>query len=216
MILPEHGLIVSCYLHSMKGAEKIFLDTIFNIPEIKTIRVEGLENIAYAMRLRDIYEKYIIGLIKSNPSQDENMRYITPTIADVRKLNDSGADMIAIDSRLLRDKSNSIEARYYEVDSLRDLFNAAKLPIMADIKTEMEADIAIKNGAAIIATTFQQRAFRLTKRLVKKGYSVNIEGGLTSRGDILRSRKAGAYWYTIGRGIHDPQTIIKNLISKEY
>lgn len=202
--LPEHGIIVSCYMHSMTQCTKSLIDTIWEIDEIKTLRIEGIDNINHAKKLKDIKHKYIIGLIKDKEKELAGLPYISASIDDIKRLCEySGADMVAIDSRVM---GNDEEVSIY------DLYETSVLPIMADIAEEIEADIAFNYGASIIATTFLNKGFSLAKKLVKNGIPVNVEGGLTGFDDIRRAKKIGASWWTVGRAIHDVKTTIKQFI----
>lgn len=203
-MLPEKGLIVSCYMHSMTQCTKVLIDTIWEIDEVKTLRIEGIDNINHAKRLKDIKHKYIIGLIKDKERELAGLPYISASIDDIKRLCDySGADMIAIDSRI---------SGHDEEENIYDLYESSALPIMADIKEEIEAEIAFNYGASIIATTFVDRGFDLAKSLVKEGFPVNIEGGLTSYRDIRRAKNIGATWWTVGRAIHDVKTIVTQFV----
>lgn len=202
-ILPKQGLIVSCYMHSMKNCTKSLIDAIWEIDEVKTLRIEGIDNINHAKKLKDIKHKYIIGLIKDKEKELAGLPYISASIEDVKRLCDySGADMVAIDSRIIAGPDEAV--------SIYDLYEHSALPIMADIEEEIEADIAFNYGASIIATTFLNKGFDVAKNLIKKGFPVNIEGGLTSSSDIRRAKKIGVSWWTVGRAIHDVKTTIRS------
>lgn len=204
--LPEPGLIVSCYMHSMKDCTKSLIDTIWEIDEVKTLRIEGIDNINYAKRLKDIKHKYIIGLIKDKEKELASLPYISASLDDIKRLCDySGADMIAVDSRG-RNRNSTV----HDWLVMRNLYRCAQLPIMADIELEAEADVALDNGAAIIATTFLNKGFDLAKRLSKRDIPVNIEGGLVSNNDIKIAMKTGAKWWTVGRAIHDVKTTVRS------
>lgn len=202
---PEPGLIVSCYMHSMKDCTKSLIDTIWEIDDIKTLRIEGIENINHAKKLKDIKHKYIIGLIKDQCKELAGLPYISASIDDIKRLCDySGADMIAIDSRWRNGNSDT-----HDYLVIKNLYRYAQLPIMADIELEEEADVALSCGASIIATTFLNKGFELAKKLAQKGVPVNLEGGLSDFSDIRRAKKIGASWWTVGRAIHDVKTTIK-------
>lgn len=201
--LPQPGLIVSCYMHSMKDCTKALIDTIWEIDEVNSLRIEGIDNINHAKKLKDIKHKYIIGLLKDKEKELADLPYISASQSDIKRLCDySGADMIAVDCRLINK----------EVDTLCELHECSSLPIMADIETEAEAELALDCGASIIATTFLNKWFDLAKKLVKKDVPVNIEGGLASYWDIRRAKQIGATWWTVGRAIHDVKTTIQNFI----
>lgn len=202
-MLPEPGLIVSCYMHSMKDCTKSLIDTIWEIDEVKTIRIEGIDNINHANKLKDIKHKYIIGLIKDKEKELAGLPYISASLDDIKRLCDySGADMIAIDSRIIGKDGE---------ESVADLYEQSDLPIMADIAEEIEADIAFNYGASIISTTFTGRAFELASNLSREDrMNVNIEGGLINYLDVQMAKSTGAKWWTVGRAIHDVKTTVRS------
>ena len=172
------------------------------------MRIEGIDNINHARKLKDIKHKYIIGLIKDKEKELAGLPYISASLDDIKRLCDySGADMIAIDSR-----GKNGNSKIHDHLVLKNLFRHAQLPIMADIELEEEADIAFNYGASIIATTFLNKGFDLAEKLVKKGFPVNLEGGLVSSNDIRRAKKIGVSWWTVGRAIHDVKTTVKQFI----
>ncbi len=204
-MIPEPGLIVSCYMHSMKNCTKSLIDTIWEIDEVKTLRIEGIDNINHAKKLKDIKHKYIIGLIKNKQQELAGLPYISASLDDIKRLCDySGADMVAIDCRV-----SAFSARLD--DDIKELIESSTLPVMADIETHADASIAWKVGARIISTTFKERAFELALNLSTfNGMNVNIEGGLISQADIQCAKKTGAIWWTVGRAIHDVKTTIRS------
>jgi len=189
----------------MKDCTRSLIDTIWEIDEVRALRIEGIDNINHAKKLKDIKHKYIIGLIKDKDKELAGLPYISASVDDIKRLCDySGADMIAVDSRIITGPD--------EAESIYDLYEHSVLPIMADIAEEIEADIAFNYGASIIATTFINKGFDLAKKLVNKGFPVNVEGGLSDFSDIRRAKRIGASWWTVGRAIHDVKTTIKQFI----
>ena len=192
--LPLSGLIVSCYLESMHGAEEIFIDAVAKCPGLVALRIEGINNILFAKKRSKLP---IIGLIK-NKQQDGS--YITACLNDLYKVQDAGADFVAIDSRLCN-------------KSIGLLYMNAKIPIMADIETISDGIEAAKLGAVVLATTFIPKAFdllRILKQYVE--IPINLEGGIETREEIRRAFDSGASYVTIGKMINDPPTIIKHFL----
>lgn len=193
--LPPDGLIVSCYLESMRGAEMFFLKSICKLRMITALRVEGIENIEYA-KANSILP--IIGLIKR--LQDDGS-YITASIDDLLAVEEAGADFVAIDSRTCN-------------SNLASVYNKATIPIAADIEYLSEAINAYKLGAVIISTTFKPKAFDLIKEIKSslRNCKINLEGGIETRKEVQQAFQLGANYVTIGKMINDPSTIIKHLL----
>lgn len=197
--LPDRGFIVSCYLESMYGCEREFIDAVMlNCPEVKALRVEGEENIKYAV---DMSRKYIIGLIKQ---ENKYGAYITSTERNVKRVIDAGANMVAIDSRLINEEVWD-----------NKLYDASTIPIMADVRILDEALDAHKLGASIIATTFQQKGFILAQGIKQRlpNALVNLEGGIQTPSEVQHAFDIGCDYVTVGKMINDPPTITKYLVS---
>lgn len=198
--LPESGLIVSCYLESMKGCEKNLIDAVCRMDEVVALRVEGLRNIAFARQLCP--DKYIIGLVKVEYAHKgkEKKLCITPDIIYADLIMDAGADMVATGC-------------YNEWLDL-----PATCPVMLDIRDFKNMIWPSRLGhipdPLVIATTYQQKAFDLVKELKEKypeAY-INLEGGIETAEEVRRGFECGARWVTIGKAINDPPTIIENLL----
>jgi putative N-acetylmannosamine-6-phosphate epimerase len=188
MNLPPKGLIVSCYLESMRGCEKAFIASLVNNKHVAGLRVEGLDNIQYARMLTD---KFIIGLVKKMKC---GVMQITPTYEDYRDVLSAGADIVASGCGLTwKEIPNSLM-----VDMDKDSFN--------ELIHDHRFDEGIKKNTIILATTYENKGYGL---LVE----VNFEGGVMCQDDIDRAFMLGADWVTIGKAINDPPTIVNNLVN---
>jgi len=184
--LPEKGLIVSCYLDSMCGVEREFIASVCHLPEVVALRIEGLDNIAYARRIAP--ERYIIGLVKFAVS---GRTFITPE-SQFKNIVSAGADMIATEC-------------YYIADDY---------PVMWDINWDT-ANIKARHlrSDLVLSTTYYHKAFdKLQAWVGEFPNRINFEGGIETAEEIQRGFDLGADYVTIGKAINDPPTIIRNLI----
>lgn len=180
----KKGLIVSCYLDSMRGAEKEFISAVAHSPHIVALRIEGLDNIRYARQIAP--ERYIIGLVKV---LIDGKTFITP-ISEMHNVISAGADMVASESPY----PNTFIPR------MRDLHCDVSL-----IYKFPEEDI--------LSTTYFQKAFDLIPILKGKYKNrINLEGGIETSEEIQKGFDLGADFVTIGKAINDPPTIINNLM----
>ena len=211
--LPEKGLIVSCYLESMKGSEKAFIASVAHHPKVVALRVEGLDNIRYARLIAP--EKYIIGLVKYTTGSVEGGTQITPTILDGADIITAGADMVATGNMdEFFDFSNGANCIFPV------MFDLGKLNVPMDEFTARMCDNGwdgfldcLRKEKYIISTPYRPKAFEFASR-IKERYpfaKVNLEGGIETAEEIQRGFDCGADWVTIGKAINDPVTIIDNL-----
>lgn len=205
--LPPKGLIVSCYLESMRGCEREFIASVAHVPGVVALRVEGLDNIRFARRIAP--EKFIIGLVKQQCQGKGHLSYtrITASINLGYFIIDAGADMVATDSYM---------------DFLKV---GTPYHIMGDMnRSGFEADLGNGLGCAgrihpvefVIATTYESKAFGFVKH-IKELYPnqlVNLEGGIETAEEVQQGFAAGADYVTIGKAINDPPTIVKGLMKK--
>ncbi len=215
--LPPKGLIVSCYLESMKGCEREFIASVAHLPQVVALRVEGLDNIRWARMIAP--EKFIIGLVKEH---NGFFNQITPNIElDGKRIIAHGADMVATSNIfdwmemghnvIIHGLSISFRMMF-DLDSggVETLCRPSALEDWEKnvLKREMQ------QGNIVLATTFEQKAFELVKPL-KEHYpqsKVNLEGGIETPEDIQQGFDAGADYVTIGKAINDPPTIIERLV----
>lgn len=195
MVLPPKGLIVSCYLESMKGCEKDFIASVVKNKHVVGLRVEGLDNIRYARMLTD---KFIIGLVKR---MNGGMTTITPTIEDYRDVLRVGADMVA--------SGECVLWKAIPENIMIDLCNNS-FDVLVE-KFELKEFLC---NHVILATTYENKGYDLLIK-IKEMFpeaKVNLEGGLMTREDIQKAFELGADWVTIGKAINDPPTIINYLM----
>lgn len=221
MRILQKGLIVSCYLESLKGCEKEFIASIINHPQVVAIRVEGLDNIRWARLINP--NAFIIGLVKDMIA---GKTYITDE-SEIENIMACGADMVATQEicwewSIPSETSNKYE--YFLIDIANDT------PIMLDLSRESlqtlkrcyDSDWMIANfiddsiltGTLIFSTTYEHKAFDMVKEIrdIFPNALVNLEGGIETQEEILKGFAMGADYVTIGKAINDPPTIIDKLL----
>lgn len=215
--LPPNGLIVSCYLESMKGAERDFISAVAHVPGVVALRVEGIDNIEFARRIAP--DQFIIGLVKQF---DGFRNIITPDLLSMgREIIHAGADMVAAENIL----APGIHPGYYREDGINIPF-----AVMWDMNQDEVLHIQDHSGdparvrgmarenSIILATTFTPKAFDQVVALRKQfpDVPINLEGGIDDCREVLLGYEAGANYVTIGKAINDPVTIINNLLEGKY
>ena len=143
----QRGLIVSC--QAEEGSP-------FNSPQFIAafaqaaemggavgVRVRDPENVRAVAKAVDLR---IIGLTKGK--YDSGSVLITPTIDDVLRLLDAGADIIAVDATFRR-RPNGMSG----IEFLRLVRSSIAGPVMADISNVHEGLAAADEGADFIGTT---------------------------------------------------------------
>jgi N-acylglucosamine-6-phosphate 2-epimerase len=182
----------------------------------KGLRLAGERDVKNAKKLFNVP---IVGITKPDklPENWQEVAYITPNIADVRKLINAGADIIAFDGTL-RDRECSIE------DMIKEIHNANKLA-MADISTIKEGLICEKMGADIISTTLSgytqntltdsnEPDFKLLEQLIAKTKTpIILEGRIWEPEQVKKAFKLGAHCVVIGSAITRPQLITKRFLN---
>lgn len=200
---PPDGLIVSCYLEGLAGAERDFISAVAHVPGVVGLRVEGLDNIDFARRIAP--DAYIIGLIKEYNGE---RNIITPhTVRQGKEIIHAGADIVATEMvgigfqlppKVMWDMHS------HHVDWVLD-----------DPEANRWLKQLIVRDKIILATTFMQKAFTETMKL-RNGFPVakiNLEGGIETHKEVTYGlRPCGANYVTIGKAINDPETIITNLL----
>ena len=221
-ILPK-GLIVSCYLESLKGCEKEFIASVINHPKVVAVRVEGLDNIKWARLINP--NKFIIGLVKDMIA---GKTYITDE-CEIENIMACGANMVAIQeicweySILSDTEENKYDYNFIDVGN--------ETPIMLDLSRESLAVLKrcydhywmianmindlISAGALIFSTTYEHKAFDMIQEIrdIFPDALVNLEGGIETIEEIQKSFSMGADYVTIGKAINDPPTIINKLLT---
>lgn len=181
------------------------------------LRVAGIRDVRNAKKLFDIP---VIGITKPDKLPDNWMEvvYITPTLEDVDKLIDAGADIIAFDGTL-RKRSCPIE------NIIKTIHNAGKLA-MADIASFEEGLNCAELKADILSTTLsgytlesksdsEEPDFDLLEKLVKNAkLPVILEGRIWEPYQVKKAFELGAHSVVIGSAITRPQLITKRFISE--
>lgn len=159
----------------------------------------------------------VIGLIKRRlPSSDV---YITPTIDDALLVAACGADIIAVDATG-RARPDGTRAQEF----IERVKAATGLPVMADISTAVEADVACAAGADYVSTTlsgytaYATLTHRPDIRLVsvlqaRLSVPLLAEGRYATQDDVLAAMRAGAYGVVVGTAITNPLEITRRFVA---
>lgn len=181
------------------------------------LRVAGVRDVKNAKAITDIP---VIGITKPEviPPNYKEIVYITPTLDDVIKLVDAGADVIAFDATLRPRKSSLKEMIKY--------IHINKKVAMADISTFEEGVEAAKLGADILSTTLAGYTveskdspsgpdFVLLEKLVKEtNVPVILEGRIWEPIEVDKAFELGAHAVVIGSAITRPQLITKRFVQR--
>ncbi|WP_135557020.1 N-acetylmannosamine-6-phosphate 2-epimerase [Paenibacillus cymbidii] len=147
--------------------------------------------------------------------------YITPTLAEVAKVVEAGAEIVAVDgTQAAKPDGKTTEQFIY------DSKNRFNILLMADVSTVEEGIAAARAGADLVATTLsgyteqtrnrltnvpielQQPDFDLVSALVDKiDIPVIAEGRFWDGANAVKAMSLGAYAVVIGAGITRPQII---------
>jgi N-acylglucosamine-6-phosphate 2-epimerase len=215
----QKGLIVSC--QAEEGSP-------FNSPRFIAAFAEAAElGGAVGVRVRDpeniravaeVIDLPIVGLTKGK--FDSGGVLITPTIDDVLRLVDSGADFIAVDTTDRR-RPNGMSG----IEFLRLVRSRISCPVVADISNVHEALAAAEEGADFIATTLSGYVGAAVQSKDEPDYDL-IEGiasrtrtRIIAEGRIWshqQARKAighGAFAVCIGSAITRPVDIVKRFVN---
>lgn len=183
------------------------------------LRVAGERDVKNAKKLFDIP---VIGLTKPDviPSNWQEIVYITPTLDEVIKLVNAGADIIAFDGTMRKRPNNA------KLEDLIKYIKINKRISMADISTLEEGQNAQKLGANILSTTLsgytqfsQNRGdepdFELLKQLVENtDLPVVLEGRIWKPEQVDKAFEFGAHCVVIGSAITRPQLITKRFVQR--
>ena len=183
------------------------------------LRVAGERDVKIAKKLFDIP---VIGLTKPDviPQNWQEIVYITPTLDEVIKLVDAGADIIAFDGTMRKRPNNA------KLEDLIKYIKINKRISMADISTLEEGQNAEKLGANILSTTLsgytqfsQNRGdepdFELLKQLVENtDLPVVLEGRIWEPEQVDKAFEIGAHCVVIGSAITRPQLITKRFVQR--
>lgn len=214
----ENGLIVSCQaledepLHSPLIMAKMAKAA--EIGGAVAIRANGYEDI---LAIRNEVKLPIIGLIKKK--YNGYIPYITPTMDEVDKVIQAGADIVAVDATRLRKPGNITTAQFLK--KIRDKY--PKTLIMADISIYEEGIEAYNLGFDLVSTTLSgytdyssktdEPDFELIERLSRDiKVPLIAEGRIWVPEQALKALEKGAYAVVVGTAITRPQEITKHFV----
>lgn len=218
MTTLRRGLIVSC--QAEEGSP-------FNSPQFIAAFAKAAElGGAVGVRVRDpenvrvvtaCTELPIIGLTKG--TFDSGGVLITPTIDDVLRLLDAGADIIAVDATIRR-RPNGMSGNEF----LRLVRSKVPGPLVADVSNLHEGLAAADAGADFIATTLSgyvegsvqskyEPDYRLIKEIVSRTQTpVIAEGRIWSPQQARKALSCGAFAVCIGSAITRPVDIVRRFV----
>lgn len=216
----RRGLVVSC--QAEEGSP-------FNAPEFIAafakaaelggavgIRARDPENVTSVKRVTGLP---VIGLTKG--AYASGMVLITPTLDDVFKLVDAGADIVAVDATG-RERPDGLSG----VEFLRLVRSKVKVPVLADISAVDEAVAAAKTGADFVATTLSGYTEKsapvdgLPDFDLIRDIRSSIETPVIAEGRIWTAEQAreamdcGAYAVCVGTAITRPVSIVEKFASR--
>ncbi len=211
------GLIVSCQVPEESPLNRP--DIISAMAEVAQaqgavgVRINGDANIAAT---RNRVKIPIIGIEKLN-SHDSPV-YITPTFDSLRRVVDTGADIVAVDFTLRTRPC---------CESLEEIVDRAQrelhIPLMADVATLEEGLEAHRMGAALIGTTLygytqetshvRGPGFTLLRELVARiNTPVILEGGVRKPEDVQRAFSLGAHSVVVGTVITNLEWLVQHFV----
>ena len=181
------------------------------------LRVAGVRDVKNAKSISDIP---VIGITKPDviPKNYKEIVYITPSLDDVIKLIDAGADIIAFDATLRK--------RPTPLPDMIKYIHINKKVAMADVSTIEEGIEAAKLGVDLISTTLAGYTvesadspsgpdFPLLEKLVKEtSVPVILEGRIWEPSDVDKAFELGAHAVVIGSAITRPQLITKRFVQR--
>lgn len=183
----------------------------------QALRVAGARDVKNAKELFDVP---VIGLTKPDVIPDNWLEivYITPSVEDVDKLIEAGADIIAFDG--------TSRPRECPLEVMIERIHSASRLAMADIATLEEGINCEKCGADLLSTTLsgytsetlsesEEPDFKFLEQLVKNTkLPVILEGRIWNPEEVDKAFELGAHCVVIGSAITRPQLITKRFIGK--
>lgn len=181
------------------------------------LRVAGARDVRNAKKL---FEVPVIGLTKPEklPENWLELVYITPTLEDVDKLIEAGADIIAFDG--------TSRSRECSIEKMIERIHSANRLAMADIATFEEGVNCANLGADVISTTLsgytkesltdsETPDFGLLEKLVNSVKTpVILEGKVWEPEEVDKAFELGAHCVVIGSAITRPQLITKRFVER--
>lgn len=183
----------------------------------QALRVAGVRDVKNAKK----FSVPVIGITKPEvlPENWLELVYITPTLDDIDKLIEAGADVIAFDG--------TSRTRECPINKMIERIHAANRLAMADIATYEEGINCTKLGADIVSTTLSgytsntlsdstEPDFVLLEKLVKNAkIPVILEGKVWEPKEADKAFELGAHAVVIGSAITRPQLITKRFIERK-
>ncbi len=175
------------------------------------VRLDGPEVIALARSQLDVP---ILGIWKQHTGSPI---YITPTFEAAEAIVRAGADLVAIQATDGRGPADT---------PLRDLVSrihdSCAVPVVAEVATASEGDIALRAGADALSTTMAgytpARAktdgpdLALLRELGTRGVPVIAEGRIRTPDEAARAFEAGAWCVVVGRAITMPEYLVREFL----
>ena len=215
MTALKPGLIVSC--QAEEGSP-------FNYPQFIAAFAQAAEQGgAVGVRVRDpenvnavseVIDLPIIGLTKGK--YESGTVLITPTLDDVLRLADAGANLIAVDATA-RQRPNGMTG----IEFLRLVKSKVSTFVVADISNSQEGIAAIEEGADLVATTLSGYTESDVRPKVDPDYQVIeeiashtkaliiAEGRIWSPEQAVKAIRCGAFAVCVGSAITRPVEIVK-------
>ncbi|MGB9780849.1 N-acetylmannosamine-6-phosphate 2-epimerase [Caldanaerobacter subterraneus] len=215
----ENGLIVSCQalegepLHSPFIMAKMAKAA--EIGGAVAIRANGYEDIVAIKKEVSIP---VIGLIKKR--YEGYAPYITPTMEEVDKVIEAGADIVAIDATKAYKPGGLTTGEFLK--RIKEKY--PKILVMADISTYEEGIEAEKLGFDLISTTLSGYTeyspelegpdYELIERLARKvNVPIIAEGRIWTPEEAVKALEKGAYAVVVGTAITRPHEITKRFVT---
>ncbi len=212
------GLIVSC--------QALIDEPLYGPEHMAAMAVAAAEGGAVAIRantpqdVQAIKRKCglpLIGLYKKHYSDSDV--YITPTLLEVKRIADAGAEFVAIDATSqTRPNGQSLEDF---IATIRE--SCPQVGIVADVSTFEEGVVAMKLGVDLVSTTLsgytphslQQKEpdIELVRRLAALNeVPVLAEGRIWTIEECAACMEAGAHAVVVGTAITRPQEITRRFV----
>lgn len=175
------------------------------------VRVRSPENVEAVSKVTQLP---IIGLTKGQ--YDSGTVLITPTLDDVLKLVDAGADMVAVDATSRR-RPNGMSG----LEFLRLVRSKVSALIVADISNPQEGITAAYEGADLVATTLSgytendirprvEPDYELIEDIASQADAMIIaEGRIWTPEQAVKAIRSGAFAVCVGSAITRPVDIVR-------
>jgi N-acylglucosamine-6-phosphate 2-epimerase len=219
MAILKTGLILSC--QAEEGSP-------FNSPQFIAAFAKAAElGGAVGVRVRDpenvkaveqVVQLPIIGLTKG--TFDSGRVLITPTIDDVLRLIDAGAEIIAVDATIRR-RPGGLSG----IEFLRLVKSKIAGKVMADISNVQEGLAAAEEGADFVSTTlsgyvegqapskYEPDYVLIEEIALRIKTPIIAEGRIWSTEQARKAIRLGAFAVCIGSAITRPVEIVKRFVN---